>query len=116
MGDYCRRIYAKHISLGFQLDNPITFDIKIFAFNFMRQLVRRASYQRSLEEVGYVLWDLFNVQAKLCNIRLGKITIVWFFFDRSSKRLVVVYSKWYNPDLEGTGREISERFSPMLNL
>ncbi|MCI75825.1 hypothetical protein A2U01_0097094, partial [Trifolium medium] len=28
MGDYCRRTDARQISMGFQPENPVTFDIK----------------------------------------------------------------------------------------
>lgn len=36
MGDYCRRTNGGHISLGFQLANPITNDIKNFVLSGLK--------------------------------------------------------------------------------
>lgn len=114
MGDYCRRIDDGQISLDFQLANPVIFDIKFFMFSGLRD----NSFDGQDIQDPYEHLDKIYETYPMCkpNDKTGyHIKLRLFgFFNRSSKGLDVVHSKWYDPNMEGIGRNFFRSGIPLI--
>lgn len=111
MEDYCKRTDTGRISLGFQLANPVTFNIKNVVLVGLRDNQFDGSVIRDpWVHLIHFLRDLFSMQTRWSNRESYQVEVVWIFFNWKGKRLTTLFTWWNHSNLDWVRRWALEIF------